>query len=385
MNFHKTVLTAGFAMFSMFFGAGNLVFPLVIGTQTLNNSSIAMLGLAITGVFVPFLGLLGVILYDGNRSNFFACIGKIPSFLLIFLMLAILGPIGVVPRCIIVAHGAFTSFYPELSLKLFSFIFCILTLILIWNHDRVIPIIGRILTPLLLLGIVLISIAGLFFTNSISNLSELSTIQSFKVGLIEGYQTMDLLAAFFFSTTTVAYIRANMRSDSSPKALLKLCLGASLIGASLIAIVYIGFVALGARHATQLLEVRPEQMFASIAGYALGPAAMPIVAVTVFLACLTTAAILAMLFAEFVQEDIFRYKLGNHTALIVTLTIAFIVSQFGFDSIRLWMGRILQVAYPGLIILTMANILNQIWKVHHFGRWSFWLTIAASTTYYVLK
>lgn len=372
-------------MFSMFFGAGNLVFPLVIGTQTLNNANIAMLGLAITGVFVPFLGLVGVILYDGNRSNFFACIGKIPAFFLVFIMLAILGPIGVVPRCIIVAHGAVTSFYSDISLELFSFIFCLLTLVLVWNHDRAIPIIGRILTPLLLLGIILISIAGLFFTNSSSILSEFSATQAFKTGLIEGYQTMDLLAAFFFSTTTVAYIRANMRSDASPRALLKLSLTASLIGAGLIAIVYIGFVALGAQHASTLLEVRPEQMFSAIAGIALGPTAMPIVAITVLLACLTTAAILAMLFAEFVHEDIFRYKFGHHTAIIITLIIAFFVSHLGFGPLRSWIGSILQIAYPALIVLTIANILNKTWQLPNFGRWSFWLTILTSTTYYTLK
>lgn len=385
MSFRKTILTAGFAMFSMFFGAGNLVFPLVIGAKTLDQMGIAMLGLAITGVFVPFLGLVGVILYDGNRSNFFDCIGKIPAFCLVFILLAILGPLGVVPRCIIVAHGAVTSFYSDISIELFSFIFCLLTLILIWNHDRVIPILGRILTPFLLLGIIVISIAGLFFANSTPLLAEFSKFKAFKIGLIDGYQTMDLLAAFFFSSTTVAYIRANMRSDDSPRTLLKLSLSASLIGAGLIAIIYIGFVAVGSQHASTLLEVRPEQMFSAMAGHALGPLAIPVVAITVYLACITTAAILVMLFADFVHEDIFRYKFSQHIATVFTLIVAFFVSRLGFSSLGLWTGTILQVAYPALIALTVANILNKAWKLPHFGRWSFWLTIIASTIYYVLK
>lgn len=385
MSFRKTVMTAGFAMFSMFFGSGNLVFPLVIGTQAVDNMGYAMLGLSITGVIVPFLGLLGVILYAGNRSNYFACIGKIPAFLLTFAMLAIMGPIGVLPRCIIVAHGGIKLFMPNFSFPLFSALFCLITLLLVWKHDRVVPIIGRILTPALLIGIAIISIAGLMFTEFLAPVSELNPKEAFKIGLLEGYQTMDLLAAFFFSATTVGYIRAHMRSDDSPKRLLKLSLTASLIGAGFIALIYMGFVALGAKHAPLLLQVAPEQMFSSIAGHALGPIAVPIVAITIALACLTTAAVLAMLFADFVHEDISRYKFGQHKAIILTLLISFLVSLVGFSSLRIWIGTILQVAYPALIVLTIANIVSKIWHVPHFGRWGFWITLIASAGYDIFK
>lgn len=381
MSFRKTVLTAGFAMFSMFFGSGNLVFPLVIGTQTGDNMGYAMLGLSITGVIVPFLGLLGVILYAGNRSNYFACIGKIPAFILTFIMLAIMGPIGVLPRCIIVAFGGITLFMPNFPFWLFSGLFCLVTLLLVWNHDRVIPIIGRMLTPILLLGIVIISVAGLMFTNSIAPISPLNSIESFKIGLFEGYQTMDLLAAFFFSATTVGYIKAHLRSDDSPKRLLKLSLTASLIGAGFIALIYMCFVALGAKHAPLLLQVSPEQMFSAIAGHALGPIAIPIVAITIALACLTTAVVLAMLFADFVHEDMSKYRFGQHKAVILTLVISFLVSLVGFSSLRTWIGAVLEIAYPALIVLTIANIVSKLWNVAHLGRWGFWITVIISVAY----
>lgn len=385
MSFRKTVITAGFAMFSMFFGSGNLVFPLVIGTQTLDNYGYAILGLSVTGVLVPFLGLIGVILYAGNRSNYFACIGKVPAFLLTFAMLAMMGPIGALPRCIIVAYGGITLFIPNFPFPLFSALFCVITLVLVWNHDRVVPIIGRILTPALLLGIVIISIGGLFFTNSMALTSELDSKQAFTMGLLGGYQTMDLLAAFFFSATTVAYIRAHLRSDDSPKTLLKLSLTASLIGAGFIALIYMGFVALGAKHAPLLLPISPEQMLSSIAGHTLGAFAIPVIAITIALACLTTAAILAMLFSDFVHEDISHYKFGQHKSLVLTLVISFFISLVGFDSLRIWIVTILQVAYPALIVLTIANIAAKLWNIRHFGRWGFWITIIASTAYYTLR
>lgn len=384
MSFRKTVLTAGFAMFSMFFGSGNLVVPLVIGTQTLDNAGYAMLGLSITGVLVPFLGLIGVILFAGNRNNYFNCIGKVPAFLLTLAMLAMMGPVGVLPRCIIVAYGGVTLFAPNLPFAVFSGLFCLITLVLVWNHDKVVPVIGRILTPLLLLGITIITVAGLMFTNSVTPVSEILPSAAFNIGLFEGYQTMDLLAAFFFSATTVAYIRAHMRSDDSPKTLLKLSFAACAIGAGFIAIIYIGFVALGAKHAPHLLNVRPEQLLASIAGHTLGPIAIPVVAITIALACLTTAAILALLFADFVQVDISRYKFGHHKAVILTLAISFFVSLVGFDSLRAWIGAVLQIAYPALIVLTIANIVSKIWNVPNYGRWGFWLTTIASTVFYFI-
>lgn len=371
-------------MFTMFFGAGNLVFPLLIGTQTLGNTFSAIMGLTLTGVIVPFLGLIGVILYDGNHSNFFKAIGNIPALVLIFCLLAILGPLGVVPRCIIVAHGAVSSFFPSLSLGIFSFLFCILTLVLIWNHDRVVPIMGRILTPFFLFGIFIIIIAGLVFTETAVFTSEFSSAEAFKIGLTNGYQTMDLLAAFFFSTTIVAYIRANMRSEDTSRTLLKLSFAASLIGAGLIAIIYIGFVLLGAKHSLALGEIPAQQMFSMIAGRALGPLAVPVVAVTITLACITTAGILAMLFADFIHEYLLRFKLSRRQCVIISLVLAFFISLLGFNSLSSWIGTILQVAYPALIVLTITNIMAKIWNFSYLNRLGFWATIIVSTTYFTL-
>lgn len=385
MSFRKTVLTAGFAMFSMFFGSGNLVFPLVIGTEVVDNMGYAMLGLAITGVIVPFLGLLGVILYGGNRSSYFECIGKIPAFFLTFAMLAIMGPIGVLPRCILVAYGGIRLCMPGFPFPLFSALFCVAIMMLVWKHDRVIPIIGRILTPALLVGIATISIAGLLFTEWMAPVSELNPKESFKIGLLQGYQTMDLLAAFFFSATTVGYIHAHMRSDDSPKKLLRLSLSASVIGAGFIGLIYMGFVALGAKHAPLLQQVNPEEMFSSLAGHALGPIAIPIVAITIALACLTTAVILAMLFADFIHEDISRYKFGQHKAIILTLVISFLVSLVGFSSLGKWIGTVVEIAYPALIVLTIGNIINKIWNLPPLGGWGFWITFILSTGYTIIK
>lgn len=384
INLQKVVLTAGLAMFSMFFGSGNLVFPLMVGTQAMDKMGYAMLGLLITGVIVPFLGLIGVILYAGNKAKYFAAIGKKPAFILMFIILAMLGPFGAIPRCIMVAYGGISLFAPHFPCWLFSALFCLTTLGFLWNPNRIIPIIGLYLTPLFLIGIIIISIGGLFFSDMIIPIGQLSGREAFGIGLTGGYQTMDLLTAFFFAATTITYLKKSVSSRNTNK-LFKMSLIASLIGIGSVGIIYMGFVALGAKHAGALMLVHPEQMLATIAGNVLGPIAIPMVAFIIVIACLTTAVILGVLFAEFIQEDISQERLGRRQAVIVTLGISCLISLIGFDSLRLLMGNVLEVAYPALIVLTIANIVCKIWRVPYFGQWGFWLTTIMSTVFYIVK
>ena len=138
MTHRKTVVTAGFAMFSMFFGSGNLVFPLLIGKEALHQYPVAILGLLVTAVLVPFLGLISIILFDGNYRTYFERLGTIPAFLLIAIILMLIGPFGVVPRCITVAYGGFSLIYPNLAISSFSLLFC-LTIVL-EEADTILPV-----------------------------------------------------------------------------------------------------------------------------------------------------------------------------------------------------------------------------------------------------
>lgn len=238
------VLTSGLAMFAMFFGSGNLVFPLAIGAETTSNVMYSIIGVAVTGVCVPFLGLLAMILFDGDRSAAFSYIGKWPAFLLTLAMLSLMGPLGVAARCIIVAYGGIAQFFPEISLEIFGIIWSVITGGLILSKGGWINIIGRYLTPVLLVSIAFIVGAGFWYAPSLGA-SSLSVKESFMVGLNQGYQTMDLLAAFFFSVTVVNYLRKAL--EGAPiKEVLQMSLGASFVGALLLMLVYIGFVVLGA-------------------------------------------------------------------------------------------------------------------------------------------
>ncbi len=155
------VVSTGFALFSMFFGSGNLVFPITVGQESEGHYLLAALGILFTGVVVPFLGVLGMMLYKGDIYSFFSCFGKRGTFLFSFLALALMGPFGVLARCLTVAHGALLLLLPNASLPLTSILMCVVIYFLAVNKNKIVTTLGTVLTPFLLLAIAMIAFFGL--------------------------------------------------------------------------------------------------------------------------------------------------------------------------------------------------------------------------------
>lgn len=379
MSYPRIVLTAGFAMFSMFFGSGNLVFPILLGTEVMDMSLFATFGFVITAVFVPFLGLLGMIFYDGDTNKYFNCLGRIPSFLLVLLILSLMGPFGVVPRCITVAYGGLNVLYPNLSYPLFSFIFCSLITVLIWRSNKVVDIIGLLLTPFKLGGLMFLMFLGLYYAPQAS-VSAYTAPASFHHGLHMGYHTMDLMAAFFFSATTVQYLRSHLHPGDGRPRLIQLSFIAILIGATLLSIAYIGFISLGSKYALSLGGINPESLLVAISQKTLGDMALPVVGFTMVVACLATSVILSILFVEFFQKEVVSERITLKQSILLTITITFLMSLLGFQKIFVILGAILENTYPALIALAVGNIINKIWN-RDYAHYLFWATFIATLTY----
>ena len=257
------LVSTGFALFSMFFGSGNLVFPIAVGRESDGHTLFATIGILITGVLVPFLGVLGMILFKGSIPDFFAPLGKKGTFWFSLFALAIMGPFGVLARCLTVAHGALELLFPTLSLPVASFLLCALIFVLTVNKSKIVSILGSLLTPVLLAAIAAIAYFGLR-QDSPEQAPTLMAFTAFKNGFFQGYQTMDLLAAFFFSTFIIKFLEET--SDKSPHiSPLKLFLKASMIGAVLLSAVYAILVALGWKYSALLSETAPQEMLGKIA------------------------------------------------------------------------------------------------------------------------
>lgn len=372
---HWLVVTTGFALFSMFFGSGNLVFPVTVGQESLGSYLLASTGIVLTGVIVPFMGVLGMMLYKGNIQSFFNCFGKKGIFIFSFFALALMGPFGVLARCLTVVHGALLPTFPSASLPLTSFLMCLAIYFLAVNKNKIVTILGTILTPFLLISIAAIAFFGLNEGTLPESLSS-NGWDSFKNGFFQGYQTMDLLAAFFFSQFVIGHLYQTQTPHSSDNALLKVFLKAAGIGAAILASIYVVLVILGWKYSPTLATVPPQEMLGVIAMESLGSMAAPCVCFAVIFACLTTAIVLASLFADFLRTEVTHHKIGNKTSLAITLGISFLISTLDFGGIASFIGPVLEAIYPSLIVLTIVNIINKFWGIPA-THWPFTLTLAA--------
>lgn len=359
----SNLITTGLALFSMFFGAGNLIFPLLIGQSVGNNAWFAILGLGLTAVIVPFLGLAAMVLFQGNYHRFFGRIGKIPGLFLLLLLQLILGPFGVIPRLITLMHAMAAPYLGDMPLILFSVLMGGIIFGCSFKPQRLIGFLGAILTPILMICLAMLLFFGLSNSAPLNPISPTAG-DSFLQGLVGGYNTMDLIAAFFFATVILPHFQKEVELDhpsQRKRSIVKKMVFSSLIAASLLLLTYVGLCLISAQHGWTLNTSSPEQILSLIAIKLLGPAGGCIAAIAVILACLTTAMTLASIFAEYLRKDLCKEKINPTVALIVTLLMAVLFANLGFKGIAAFLSPILQIVYPGLILLTLLNLIHSLY------------------------
>lgn len=346
----------GLALFTMFFGSGNLIFPLAVGQTVEGAYPYGILGFLLTGVLVPFAGLLVMVLYDGLYTKFFSCLGKTGGFLAAFVLLTFWIPLGSGPRCIVLAYANAKHYLPEeISLWVFSLIYSLITLLLVLKRSWIMDILGKVLTPILLVLLGMIIVKGFMTAGDEVLVMPVTSGEAFQFGLLEGYNTMDLIASFFFATVVVHLLRDAEKEGKLEKPL-NLLLRASVFGMAVLGIVYIGLIAVAALHAPFLREtvVSNDFLLPTLTHHVI-PQFAVISTFAVVLACLTTSMALLMVYAEFLEEVVFRNKVSNLSMLLLTSAIIFGMSILGFKGIMSISGPAFQIFYPCLILLLFIN------------------------------
>jgi len=381
----SNTLATGFAIFSMHFGAGNVVFPLAVGQMVQDKNSYAMVGLLITSVGVPFIGLMSMTLFNGNYKHFFERVGKVPGFLIAASIMGLIGPFAALPRTITVSYASVKIFMPAVDLWLFSAISCIIIFFLTYRKARLIDVLGYFLTPILLASLALIIIKG-FWEASSALPSDFSESAAFTYGLTKGYEMMDLLAAFFFSSVVLNVLEQGFDpgDKQNMRKMIFKTVRAGCIGISLLALVYFGFSYVTSHSGGQPQISSIEDILSATAIRVLGHNAGIIACVAVSLACLTTAIALSVVFAEFLHYDIFLGRVKYGPCLVGTLVIAFFVSTLNFRGIALFLSPILQVCYPSLIVLSVLNLLHKLYHIQ-FVKVPVFATFGLSLLVYLLN
>lgn len=332
----------------------------------------AMLGLLITGVSLPLLGLLSMMLFDGDYRSFFGRLGKVPSFILIFIIQAILGPIGSIPRLITLSYATLKPYLPtDITLLSFSLLACLGVLGFTLKKQRVIDLLGLVLTPILIMSLGFILFLGFMnppeaFTVAISDQN------AFKEGLNVGYNTLDLIASFIFAPLVLSHFRSE-NSDLDPvtakrnnfKKMLKAC----LLAAGLLSAMFIGLTYVASFYTPHLTAGHaPEERLSEISLHLLGPTGAIFSCIAVAMACLTTAIPLTSICADYIKNDLMKSKGGDLIPLLITLGISALIANLGFTGIATMLSPVLHILCPGLIVLSILNIIYHFYEVRPIKR-----------------
>jgi LIVCS family branched-chain amino acid:cation transporter len=345
-------IVVGLALFSMFFGSGNLIFPLFVGKLAQDQWLPATLGFFCTAVFLPFLGVVAMVTFRGSYAAFFDILGKWGGFLLTLVLLTTWIPLGSSPRCVTLAYAALNSNIPSIPLWAFSLAYCGMIWFVVAKKSRMIEILGKFLTPALLICIALIVAFGLYQAPELAK-SEYTGLQMFTTGLHEGYNTMDMIASFFFSASIIEILRRTCKTES---AALKHTFKACLVGIAVLGIVYVGLIGLAATHALTLDVIPKDKLLIHIAHSVLGAELGILSSIAVFLACFTTSVALVVVYADFLTEHVFQDVRRGRIALMLTIISTFLMSLTGLEGITYVTETLLAIFYPTLLVLIVINV-----------------------------
>lgn len=364
-----TAIPLGFAIFSMFFGAGNVIYPISVGIDAGTQPLVAFMGFLITGIGAPLLGLYAVFYCHGDLKTFFSNLKYQPAAIWILILILALGPIGATPRCMLLAYQSYKVFFPNASLLAFTFGLGIIIYALSLKKTTALMLLGKVLSPLLLLLISIIIGASLLQSSTIAE-THYTNIELFSMGFSEGYQTMDMLAALLFSITIWQLSYQTNKTASS------MYLRSILIGGTLLGLTYLGLGLSAQAHLDILSSVSKDQYLNVIAHTALGSLGGKIAALIVCLACITT--IIALLLActdALLQLRIKNKQQTNQPSkqyfiyLGIMMLITIIMSNLGFDNVSAIISIIVTLTYPMLIVLAICHLLKKHipWRITQYS------------------
>jgi LIVCS family branched-chain amino acid:cation transporter len=357
----------GIAIFTMFFGAGNLVYPIEIGMTSGTSFSSGLLGFLLTAVCLPLVGLISMVLFDGNYNAFFERLGRGYARNAIFIAMLILGPIIAIPRIVTLSHVMIAPFLPipflqtisYASSTVFALIFLGITFLAAYKETKLISLLGNIIGPIKIASLAFIILKGCYSIASWNALSNLSGFDYaiFKEGFLEGFGTLDLLAAIFFSAMIIHLLRVGVHNAHIDRNKLVIFgVQSSIIGASLLALFYAGLAVLGFLYGPGLSYANPGELFRKIAFEIMGTSGAVIIALTVMMACLSTSIALNAVFAEYLQS-VWPGKLRFDKALALSVLLCLPLSIAGLGYVlQIAAGPVVRIGYPVLIVLTVCNV-----------------------------
>ena len=333
------------------------MFPPKLGIEMGQHTWLGFFGFFLSAVILPMLGLLAIVVFDGSYQRFFGRLKFGLGHVFIFLSMLIIGPLVVMPRIVVLSYTMLKSFLPGfVSLFIFSVGFSLLAFGATYRPGRLLDIIGKFLSPLKVLSLLIIVLVGIF-SGAAPEAVDATSLSLFMKAFYYGYMTLDVLGAIFFGHIIVTLLTkyASESERLSMKDAIKVTAFAGVVAGALLGAVYLGMTLLGAYHGQGLGALDEGEIFATVVMRVLGNLGAAFVGATVFLACFTTNVSLAAVVGEYVQSMVGKYiSFAQGVAAILICTV--VIAQVGLAQIVAFSMPLLMFLYPLVIVITLCNL-----------------------------
>lgn len=358
------VIYTSFMLFSIFFGAGNMIFPPQLGQQAGVQSPIALLGFIITDAGLAVLGIIAVVIAGNRMDSLVGKAGKKIGFFLTIAIYLLIGPLFALPRTGSVSfETGILPFLQEgshtLPMFLYTAIFFGLTYFFSLKPSKIIDIVGKFMAPLLLLSIMVIFIAAIF--NPLGEIVDTSTVYKngpFIEGLLQGYLALDGFAALIFAIVIINALKD--QGVTERREVMRYTILVGVIAVLLLCVAYGTLCYVGAQTSSmslfanggKLLNYAVYQLFGWWGNFVLG--------IAMVLACLTTSIGLTTSFGDYFAQTFPKW---SYKAIItVVVLFSWLVSNVGLTTLINIVLPVLVVLYPLVTVLVILSYFDRFWR-----------------------
>ncbi len=357
----QDILALGFMTFALFVGAGNIIFPPIVGLQSGPHVWMAALGFLVTAVGLPVITVVALAKVGGGMDELSSPIGKVAGGLLAAAAYLAVGPLFATPRTATVSFevgvAPLTGESP-IALFIYSLVYFLVVLAVSMYPGKLLDTVGRFLAPLKIIALAVLGIAAFALPAGTIGLAEPAyEVAPFSQGFIQGYLTMDTLGALVFGIVIVNAIRS--RGVDSPRLITRYAVIAGLIAGVGLTLVYVSLFRLGAgSHDIAANASNGAVVLHAYVQHTFGSLGSGFLAVLIALACLVTAVGLTCACAEYFS----RLLPLSYRALVVLLAgFSLLVSNLGLTKLILFSVPVLTAIYPPCIVLVGLSFCKGMW------------------------
>lgn len=365
-KFYIDCVVIGFALFAVFFGAGNLIFPAAIGAKVGTQWPISMLGIILISIVFPIMALIAV----SNAGNSFRQICKpvgLWYYLFANFMIEVFVVVGTnLPRTAATTYEiGIEPLFPQVPMWAAVIVYFLITYYIVFDKSGIVDKIGKVLTPALLVVLAVIIIKGFITPLGSATDTGMDNVLSFT--FTELYSAGDIFSGLLFSTMFITTVLD--KGYRTPNAKRKIMTGVGIVAGILFLFVYGGLLILGVDASTLFpADVERTALLAGIVQRLLGASGNAILAVSVALACLSTSSGLIVIASDFFNE-ITKNKIPYKIWAAFFCVLGGVLALRGVEVITAASTPVFLALYPSAIVLSVVAFFRK--KLPNMGAYKY--------------